>query len=235
MHRELVKILADELEEMIGEEISTDELLLKAYKSKITDKELIRVAEYIDDAYEIYLVSRLIQQAKERGIKLDFSKHKYETVGLPQYISFVVKRGRKRNPKFDSKIEQIKEICYWCGGCFNPQDNIKIRFDGEKVVRLEIPFGYDESCLEEMIEHEFIKSNVLEMTKKEFLAEFRKLNVGMWAKDYSDPTILDGTQWELEIKYEDGKTRKYSGSNDFPRTFDALSKLVGDKFFEDEE
>ena len=56
----------------------------------------------------------------------------------------------------------------------------------------------------------------------------------MWAKDYSDPTVLDGTQWELEITYKDGKTRKYEGSNNFPRTFDDLRKLVGDEIFEEQ-
>ena len=86
-----------------------------------------------------------------------------------------------------------------------------------------------------MIECGYIECEILEISKKEFLDEFQKLNIGMWAKNYSDPTILDGTQWNLEITYKDGKTRKYWGSNDFPRTFDSLSKLVGGESFEDEE
>ena len=234
MYRELIKILATELEEMIGEEISTDELLMRVYTDKITDEELIHFAKYIDDEFEMWLAFRMVQEAREIGIKLDFSKYKGANIPF-HHIPFVVKQGRKRNAKFDNKTGEIQEIRYWCGGFFDPANSIKIRFDGEKVVRLEIPFMCDESNADELIEFGLIKSEALEMSKKEFLVEFQKLNIGMWAKDYSDPTILDGTQWELEITYIDGKTRKYEGSNDFPRTFNALSKLVGDESFEEEE
>lgn len=234
MYTELIRMLADELEGMIGEEITTDELLMKVYMDKIADEKLISLAQYIDDTDETWIAFRLVQEAKEIGIKLDFSKYKGATIPF-YHIPFAIKQGRKRNAKFDNKTGEIQEIRYWCGSFFDPANSIKIRFDGEKVVRLEIPFMCDESNANEMIEFGLIKSEALEMSKKEFLVEFQKLNIGMWAKDYSDPTILDGTQWRFEITYNDGKTRKYEGSNDFPRTFNALSKLVGDESFEEEE
>ena len=225
MYTELIRMLADELEGMIGEEITTDELLMKVYMDKIADEKLISLAQYIDDTDETWIAFRLVQEAKEIGIKLDFSK--YKGTALPLYhLPFAIKQGRKRNARFDNKIEEIKEIRYWCGGFFDPEDTIKIRFDGEKVLRFKIPFDFKESSIEELIELGFIKCDTLETNKKEFLAELQKVNVGMWAKEYSDYGLVeDGTQWKFEITYNDGKTRKYEGSNDFPRTFNALSSL----------
>ena len=235
MYTELIRMLADELEGMIGEEITTDELLMKVYMDKIADEKLISLAQYIDDTDETWIAFRLVQEAKEIGIKLDFSKYKGATLPL-HHVPFAIKQGRKRNARFDNKIEEIKELCYWCGGFCDPADTIKIRFDGENVVRVKIPFDYNESFVEEMINDGFIEPQVLEISKKEFLAEFQKVNAGTWAKEYSSYGLVeDGTQWKLEITYNDGKTRKYGGSNAYPRTFDALRKLVGDEYLDEEE
>ena len=43
-----------------------------------------------------------------------------------------------------------------------------------------------------------------------------KLYLHEWKKRYDDPCVLDGEQWELEIKLTGGRVRNYSGSNAFP-------------------
>jgi hypothetical protein len=70
--------------------------------------------------------------------------------------------------------------------------------------------------------------------------EFRKAldsaNVWSWKK-YYDSDILDGTQWELVIKYEDVPVRS-AGSNNYPpeeefKQFEAaVSQLLGGKDFQ---
>lgn len=43
-----------------------------------------------------------------------------------------------------------------------------------------------------------------------------KLYVHEWKKQFNDRSVLDGQQWELEIRLTDRRVRKYSGSNDYP-------------------
>lgn len=60
------------------------------------------------------------------------------------------------------------------------------------------------------------------------------INVWSWKEEYFDPYILDGTQWELELR--DGpKEIISSGSNLFPEQFDefveSVNQLVGEELF----
>ncbi len=45
----LIKILGDTLEQMVGKEISTCDLLTLVYEEKITDRNLIYLAQNFDD------------------------------------------------------------------------------------------------------------------------------------------------------------------------------------------
>ena len=43
-----------------------------------------------------------------------------------------------------------------------------------------------------------------------------KVYLHEWKKRYIDPDVLDGEQWELEVKLTGGRVRNYCGSNAFP-------------------
>lgn len=45
---------------------------------------------------------------------------------------------------------------------------------------------------------------------------YNELYINEWKKSYEDPNVLDGTQWELEIKLNGRRKRTYSGSNAYP-------------------
>ena len=48
--------------------------------------------------------------------------------------------------------------------------------------------------------------------------------------------MLDGTQWELTVEYNDGRKLSYNGSNAYPFSFNRLCELMGfDESDEDEE
>ena len=66
---------------------------------------------------------------------------------------------------------------------------------------------------------------------------FSKLFLHEWKKNFVDPDILDGEQWELELKLTGGRVRNYGGSNAFPpywaelkTTFRPFFKEAGIKF-----
>ena len=63
----------------------------------------------------------------------------------------------------------------------------------------------------------------------DFASYFKRSNkYGKWKRNYIDPYILDGTQWELEIYFAgDRKPLKISGSNAYPYNFSDLIALLG--------
>ena len=65
-------------------------------------------------------------------------------------------------------------------------------------------------------------------TKAEFIEGLRNLHIGEWKRDYMNPYVLDGTQWNLEIQYNgDRKPIRISGSNAYPYNFDDLTEFLG--------
>ncbi len=53
---------------------------------------------------------------------------------------------------------------------------------------------------------------------------FCKLYVQEWKKQYNDWNVLDGEQWELELRLTDRRVRNYSGSNAFPAYWNELKR-----------
>lgn len=53
--------------------------------------------------------------------------------------------------------------------------------------------------------------------KKELIGSLNDIQVANWQRKYSMNDVLDGTEWELEIKYNNRKTSKIVyGSNEYP-------------------
>lgn len=46
-----------------------------------------------------------------------------------------------------------------------------------------------------------------------------------WQKEYINPTIIDGDNWELSITYINGDKTEYRGKSCYPNNFEALERL----------
>jgi len=46
-----------------------------------------------------------------------------------------------------------------------------------------------------------------------------------WKNDYTDPDVLDGEQWSLEIRFTNGRKKQYTGSNAYPPYWKELCKI----------
>ena len=69
--------------------------------------------------------------------------------------------------------------------------------------------------------------------KAEFLQGISGLHIGEWKKEYEDLEVLDGTQWSIEIEYEDDRKPVYiRGSNAYPNNFHELTEFLGIDFEE---
>ena len=55
-----------------------------------------------------------------------------------------------------------------------------------------------------------------------------KLKIDGWKKEFVDPGILDGTQWELEYKEQGKRCRHIYGSNDYPECWNDFIEAIGD-------
>ena len=54
---------------------------------------------------------------------------------------------------------------------------------------------------------------------------YGQLYLHEWKKEFVDPCVLDGTQWELDIKLTNRRVRHYYGSNDYPPYWSELKKI----------
>ncbi len=63
-------------------------------------------------------------------------------------------------------------------------------------------------------------------TRNDLLSEIYDLHMGEWKRNYTDPYVMDGIQWEVEISYNDGEKRLFSGSNAFPYNFREFLDIV---------
>ena len=144
--------------------------------------------------------------------------------------TYMPSKAEQKAELFDASIPSISKVIFGIGGFFGGYETRTItvneehiHFDVEHSLMLKpsnLPDGLDYTC-----------------DKEEFLDGLRELHIGEWRKNYMNPYVLDGTQWELTIEFSDGhKPFKTGGSNAYPYNFDVLKELLGvESDDEDEE
>lgn len=60
------------------------------------------------------------------------------------------------------------------------------------------------------------KKEVSYESKKVLISELNDLKVLNWDREYFNPSILDGEEWDLELVYNDGKKKLINGYNLYP-------------------
>lgn len=56
-------------------------------------------------------------------------------------------------------------------------------------------------------------------------ALYTKAHLHEWKKRYEDPSVPDGTQWELELRLTGNRVRRYYGSNAYPPYWPEVKKI----------
>ncbi|GAP02773.1 hypothetical protein FPFC_022230 [Fructobacillus pseudoficulneus] len=65
------------------------------------------------------------------------------------------------------------------------------------------------------------------MGKDEFLEKIRKMHLGEWRFYYTQPEIMDGTQWSIDVYFNQGEdVINYHGSNAYPSNIAEFSKFL---------
>ncbi len=127
--------------------------------------------------------------------------------------------------EFDNNLSAISKIVFSIGEYFGGYETRTISLDGGD---LQVSVQHSLSIESEKPQTEFI----LPFDKDEFMDELSRLHIGEWRSSYNPErfgyVVLDGTQWELEIHYNNGsKPFKSHGSNSFPYNFNEFRELLG--------
>lgn len=125
-------------------------------------------------------------------------------------------KARKVGKAFIEHIPYIKMVIFSNGGFCCGFEETTVHFNAEKTVySTKNSLGLRPPLSQEG------------MPKEQFLEELRDLNIENWDREYADPYITDGDQWELTIKFSDGhRSLKIYGSNAYPPHFDRLQRLM---------
>ena len=196
----------------------TPEEILKAIRSlKREITRLKNIAEHPDYVCEMH---------PSESVRISCSQDYLERAKLALKESGVEYQPTKSELKamgFDENIPNISKIIFSIGGFLCGEELVEVTITDDtaelKYGRSYIPTTPDD----------FDKIETID--KATFLEEFKHLHIGEWRKNYNTQrfgyTVLDGTQWELEIHYSnDKKPVKIYGDNAYPYNFDRLKDLL---------
>jgi len=151
---------------------------------------------------------------------LDRAKLAYAEAGG----TYTMSKSEEKTSDFDSNIAFISKITFSIGGFFGGYRSYVVELTDE--LRAYIKLWDDEEPLLLLDEDNkpFIKST--------FVAALADLHLGEWRRSYSTNRfgyiVCDGTQWDLEIKFNNGhKPLKSKGDNSYPYNFDEFTMLFG--------
>ena len=175
---------------------------------------------------------RLKKKIKAKKIRI--SKRKeilsniggYTLDGLPHRYCNDCRKGFAKSPVLFNKrinswelcMEQVQSIRFLIGGYFGGSTEILI----EQV-------SYGAMVTIRKYPADFIEPEVLRITLRKWFRIvydlYNRMYLQEWKREYIDPNVLDGEQWELEIKLSDDRTEYHCGSNAYPPYWPELKKL----------
>ena len=198
---------------------SQEEIMKKIRSLKIKIGQLKRSIENTDDmVLEVF-------PSKQTRLKCDWDYleraiQAYEEAGG----EYVRSKAEQKDHDFNEALDSMSKLVFTIGGFFCGHETRTFTVVGDKV------FVDVEKTMISMDKEEHDPYR-----KEDFISGIKALHIGEWKRTYNDPLVMDGTQWELDIYYNNGrKAVKISGSNAYPYNFDDLKEYL-EVEMEDEE
>lgn len=138
--------------------------------------------------------------------------------------TYALSKSEEKSADFDSNMDFICKITFSIGGFFG---GYRIY-----VVELSDKLSAYTKLWEDVEPLVLLDEDDEPFTKGTFFAALADLRIGEWRRSYSTQrfgyTVCDGTQWELEVEYNNGhKPARFSGDNSYPYNFDRFKMLLG--------
>lgn len=148
--------------------------------------------------------------------------------------------------RFGGNNSELKNMCsfdFYVGGYFGTSYHVYI--DGRREKKWlrygQTSNGYNLLDLKNEIPSEYYAMEDVVLTEKELsneqwynlIDEIAACEVEYWNNNYFNSTILDGTQWHIEIGLPEGHEIYKSGSNEYPpawkKFIEVLKKYVDER------
>ena len=198
---------------------SQEEIMKKIRSLKIQIGQLKRSIENADDIVCEVFPGRLTRLKCDRDY-LERAIRAYEEAGG----EYVRSKAEQKDHDFNEALDSMSKLVFTIGGFFCGHETRTFTVsDGQVLVDVE----------KTMISMD--KEEYGPYRKEEFISGIKALHIGEWKRTYNDLLVMDGTQWELDIYYNNGRRpTKISGSNAYPYNFDDLKEFL-EVEMEDEE
>lgn len=135
--------------------------------------------------------------------------------GCPEYFCKDCEHKWNREQIIDQTYNEINIIKVSVGGFFGPQYDIELNLRDNQLIWNGMEDGFRDSLIKAMNEEEM----------KMIIQQLIILNILDWRSKYIEPSVCDGTQWDMEI-VTDKKTIHKHGSNKYPREWDRFCRFI---------
>lgn len=198
---------------------SQEEIMKKIRSLKIQIGQLKRSVENTDDMVLEVFPSRLTRLKCNRDY-LERAIQAYEEAGG----AYVRSKVEQKDHDFNDTLDSMSKLVFTIGGFFCGHETRTFTVSDDQVL-VDV-----EKTLISMDKEEYGPYR-----KEDFISGIKALHIGEWKRTYNDLLVMDGTQWELDIYYNNGRRpTKISGSNAYPYNFDDLKEFL-EVEMEDEE
>lgn len=198
---------------------SQEEIMKKIRSLKIQIGQLKRSIENTDDMVLEVFPNRLTRLKCDRDY-LERAIQAYEEAGG----AYVRSKAEQKDHDFNDTLDSMSKLVFTIGGFFCGHETRTFTVSDDQVL-VDV-----EKTLISMDKEEYGPYR-----KEDFISGIKALHIGEWKRTYIDPLVMDGTQWELDIYYNNGRRpTKISGSNAYPYNFDDLKEFL-EVEMEDEE
>ena len=191
---------------------SPKEIMKKIRSLKIQIGQLKRSIENADDIVCEVFPGRLTRLKCERDY-LERAIQAYEEAGG----EYVRSKAEQKDHDFNEALDSMSKLVFTIGGFFCGYETRTFTVSDDQVL-----VDVEKTMISMDKEEEYGPYR-----KEDFISGIKALHIGEWKRTYKDPLVLDGTQWELDIYYNNGrKAVKISGSNAYPYNFEDLKEFL---------
>ena len=199
---------------------SQEEIMKKIRSLKIQIGQLKRSIENADDIVCEVFSGRLTRLKCNRDY-LERAIQAYEEAGG----EYVRSKAEQKDHDFNEALDSMSKLVFTIGGFFCGQETRTFTISDDQVL-----VDVKKTMISMDKEEEYGPYR-----KEDFISGIKALHIGEWKRTYNDPLVMDGTQWELDIYYNNcRKAVKISGSNAYPYNFEDLKEFL-EVEMEDEE
>ena len=198
---------------------SPKEIMEKIRSLKMQIGQLKRSIENADDIVCEVFPGRLTRLKCDRDY-LERAIQAYEEAGG----EYVRSKAEQKDHDFNEALDSMSQLMFTIGGFFCGQETRTFTISDDQVL-VDV-----EKTMISMDKEEYGPYR-----KEDFISGIKALHIGEWKRTYDDPLVMDGTQWELDIYFNNGRrSTKISGSNAYPYNFEDLKEFL-EVEMEDEE